>query len=204
MKKCVQLTAGILTLLMILGGCGNAEAKPDPTSTTILLEKDGQITYYLVEDFDKDYYKLPELADMAKEEASEFNQNNPVSTGSAVTVMDVTSLEGETPKALIQYSFADDDQFKAFTGMNLYYGTVEDAWNHDFHVKGTLSNPKGTDKISELELTTMGTYSVLYTELKFPVYTDRKVAYLSPGAMIMSDGGIDLTNVEGTAIIIMK
>ncbi len=204
MKKCVQLTACLLALLTILGGCGNAEAKPDPSSTTLLLEKDGQITFYLVEDFDKEYYKLSELSDMAKEEASEFNQKNPMTIGSAVTVTNVASLEGETPKALIQYSFAGDEQFTTFTGANLYYGTVGEAWDHGFHVKGTLSNPKGTDKISELELTTMGNYSVFYTDLKYPVYTERKVAYLSPGAMVMSDGGIDLTNVEGTAVIILK
>ena len=54
------LTAGLSGLLILsLTGCGQAAKLPETVeNTSLVVEKDGKVTSYLVNTFDKDFYNL--------------------------------------------------------------------------------------------------------------------------------------------------
>ena len=82
------LTAGLSGLLILsLTGCGQAAKLPETVeNTSLVVEKDGKVTSYLVNTFDKDFYNLDGLTQMVEEEAEEFNATHTEATENPMNV----------------------------------------------------------------------------------------------------------------------
>lgn len=90
------LAAGLSGLLILsLTGCGQAAKLPETVvNTSLVVEKDGKVTSYLVNTFDKEFYNLDGLTQMVEEEAEEFNAAHTEVTENPLTVKTVQALEG--------------------------------------------------------------------------------------------------------------
>ena len=88
------LTAGLSGLLILsLTGCGQAAKLPETVeNTSLVVEKDGKVTSYLVNTFDKDFYNLDGLTQMVEEEAEEFNATHTEATENPMNVKTVQAL----------------------------------------------------------------------------------------------------------------
>lgn len=198
-------TAGVLCLLMILlSGCGQTEL-PGGKETCIFLQKGGSLTYTLVDDFDKEYYNVYELADMAKRETVEFNQRfyDEVS-GNAVTVEEVKLLEDDSTKVSLQYRFVNGKSFAEFTESTFFYGTVAQAYESGYSLKGKMTSVKGDKTLSDIELKQLSKRSLVITDLRLPIYSAVTPDYVSEGVMVLEDGTIDPSNSQGLVFILLK
>ena len=79
--------------LLLLTGCGGASLPEMIDKTTISVDDKGEVTAYLVETFDKDYYNVSELMSMAVEDAAAYNTAAAKDEKVPVTVDKVEMLE---------------------------------------------------------------------------------------------------------------
>ena len=105
------LTAGLSGLLILsLTGCGQAAKLPETVeNTSLVVEKDGKVTSYLVNTFDKDFYNLDGLTQMVEEEAEEFNATHTEATENPMNVKTVQAL-GDGAMVQVVQEFAEYGQ----------------------------------------------------------------------------------------------
>ena len=64
----------ICTLCIAFTGCGSTSGVPEEMpQTALVITDEGEVTYYLEADFDKDYYDITELEAMVQEDMQEYN-----------------------------------------------------------------------------------------------------------------------------------
>ena len=88
--------------------------------------KDGQVTCCIIDGFEKDYYDLDELRQMAVEETSHFNGEYKQNGGSA-SVLEVARLDEAQNMVRVTYRFSGGDVYTAFFSEKMYYETVGEA-----------------------------------------------------------------------------
>ena len=122
------LTAGLSGLLILsLTGCGQAAKLPETVeNTSLVVEKDGKVTSYLVNTFDKDFYNLDGLTQMVEEEAEEFNATHTEATENPMNVKTVQAL-GDGALVQVVQEFADTDSYAEYNEQDLFYGTRVEA-----------------------------------------------------------------------------
>jgi uncharacterized lipoprotein YajG len=69
----VRSVCACVAAAFMLAGCGTAKVPDVVDVTSLAISEDGQITSYLVDVFDKDYYDISELKTMALEDAADYN-----------------------------------------------------------------------------------------------------------------------------------
>ena len=105
-KHKVLIAAGIC--LLSLTGCGGTSLPETIEKTTISVNADGEVTAYLVDNFDKDYYSMSELMAMAVEDAAAYNTEAKTGETIPVSVETVEMLENGTD-IRITYHYDSDD-----------------------------------------------------------------------------------------------
>lgn len=196
---CIALLCLVTALLT---GCGQTGEPEVLETTTISVDKNGGMTYYLVGEFDKDYYDLAELTAMATEEAAEFSGE--AGDHSSVKVNRVETLQEDQGKVLIVYEFDGIDSFNEFNGSNFFYGTVDEAVSRGYLKGITLNGVNGDPAKTETEIKQEGTKKLIVTDEKAVIYCPAKVAYLSEGAILKEDGSVDASGVDGEVYILMR
>ena len=91
------------------------------------MEKDGKVTSYLVNTFDKDFYNLDGLTQMVEEEAEEFNATHTEATENPMNVKTVQVL-GDGAMVQVVQEFADTDS--AGTGTHGESGICKRSGRH--------------------------------------------------------------------------
>ena len=145
------LTAGLSGLLILsLTGCGQAAKLPETVvNTSLVVEKDGKVTSYLVNTFDKDFYNLDGLTQMVEEEAEEFNATHTEATENPMNVKTVQVL-GDGVMVQVVQEFADTDSYAEYNEQDLFYGTRVEALAQGLTVNRELVNAAdGTPADSE-------------------------------------------------------
>ncbi len=200
MKKCGMLAAGACLAAALLSGCGQTVPE-DITGSALAVEKSGSVTAYLVGEFDKPYYDLTELTTMAREEAREFCGGL---REDAVTVESVEEARDGSGRIVLAYRFDGAESYERFSGDQFFYGTVGEAVQ-----KGLIGDPALQDaKTGEPMLPgalekQMGKHMII-TDAAMTVYCPGSVAYLSAGAALAEDGGVDVSQASGTVYILLK
>ncbi len=207
MKK-NRIVAVMMSLSLALSGCGYAPAGDCPGGLdSIRIDKEGKVTYTYRDTFEKDYYELDGLKELAEVAVKEFNADY----GREVVSLGEVSLVGDAGDAAeLQLQFTDSNALEEMTDVYLFYGTLAEAAVSDRSPNNTvLKDVKGQESATGLELIAEGSDAhVILTDLKGAVISPYEVAYLSEGCSLANteDGTyIDTTNVTAdTAVIILK
>lgn len=208
MKRNRRFVALTCLLAAVLAGCGQTGVQEMVESVTISVDKNGEMTYYLIGEFDKDYYSLSELYAMAAEEAREFSKG--AGEKQSVVVEKVEAPQENESRVQIVYRFGGYSSFNEFNQKfdknfgSFFYGTVEEAFSLG-HVKEVqLKSVKDETTKTEEQLKQEGTKKLIVTNEKAVIYCPAKVTYISQGAVLNADGSIDTSAADGTVYILMK
>lgn len=214
MKKNRILAFLICLSAVMAAGCGQSKMPETVEVTTISVDGNGRMTYYLVGNFDREYYSLTGLADMAMGEAEEFSgdagENPPVAVDKVETLPEDGSLDSRESRVLIVYQFDGCASFNQFTREfgkgpgSFFYGTVEEAFSQGRVADASLKSVKDGSLKTEEQMKQEGKKRLIITDEKAVIYCPGQVAFLSEGAVLNRDGSVDATAAEGTVYILLK
>ena len=169
-----------------------------------MVEKDGKVTSYLVNTFDKDFYNLDGLTQMVEEEAEEFNATHTEATENPMNVKTVQVL-GDGVMVQVVQEFADTDSYAEYNEQDLFYGTRVEALAQGLTVNRELVNAAdGTPADSEKLDKALEKNHLIITNASAYIYCPYPVLYISEGVVMGEDGYVDAAQSDGVVTILMK
>ena len=209
MKKRVEIPLGrmaaVLTTVLLLSGCGSSASAKCSTQTGLSVEKDGQVVFYIVDSFDKGYYDLDELRDMAQEEVSAYNSVNGSGGSGTVTLENVARMEGNEQQVRVVYRFSNSAAYSAFQKETLYYETVDQAIRLRHIFSGAvLFNGGEMITLDEGNQKQLEGRHILVTDAATKINLPYEVAYYSEGVQLLEDGSVDTSQCEEPAVLLLK
>lgn len=201
MKRFMRLVVSLCLTAVCLAGCGASGVPEEIGTSAIAVSGKGQITAYLVADFDKAYYDLAELNAMAAEEAAAFNAAQ-AGDGTPVTVEEAELLENG--KVKLTYQFDGWESYSKFNETQLFYGTVEEAAGKGYTSGIALKSVKDGSLLDEEELVKNGDKLLIITDAAADIYCPSKAAYVSDGVSLNEDGSVAAAQAEKPVYILLK
>ena len=205
-----KLFAAVLSGLLVLSfvGCGQTAKLPEVvTNTSLVVEKDGKVTSYLINTFEKDFYSLDGLKDMVTKEAEEFNATHKDSTDGTeepMTVKEVQLLETGATVQVVQ-EFDSADSYAEYNEQDLFYGTRVEALAEGRSVDLELVNASdGTPADQEKLEKALEKNHLIITTASAYIYCPYPVLYVSEGVVMGPDGYVDASQSDGIVTILMK
>lgn len=206
MKK--KFFAAVLACTLVpvsLSGCGKAAKLPDTVvNTSLVVDKDGRVTSYLVDTFDKDFYSLDGLKEMVQSEADAFNIAHTDASEDPLVVKAVQSV-GEGATVQVVEEFTDTKVYEEYTEKELFYGTRVEALADGISVNLDLVNAEdGTPADQEKLEKALEKNHLLITNASAYIYCPYQVLYVSEGVVMGEDGYVDASQSDGVVTILMK
>ncbi len=134
-RKTLLMTAVASLALLTMTGCGGRGAE----LTAITIDKDGHVSNVIYEEFNKDYYDVEELSDMASKEVSEYNTEYI----SPKIALDGVESVGDGTRVRVSMKYDSAADFSNFNDETLFYGTIEEAEAAGYKVSGELIDNNG-------------------------------------------------------------
>ncbi len=190
-RKVLVITFALTLALLSMTGCG--EAKTGITSVAI--DKEGKVTHEIYEKFDRDYYDLQGLSDMAAQEISEYNveyDTPKVTLGKAELIED-----DKVARLSMVYESASD--YSHFNQVSLFYGTVQEAIDRGYEVSKGLVNASG-EKIDQEVIDKSLENHIIITSEKIDVITPYNIEYMSNGVSLNGKKEADLSAVTADSV----
>ena len=205
-RKAGVILCSILCLAMLLlGSCGQAQVPETLSVPAISVTNKGKVTAYLIEDFDKDYYDLAELQALVTEELAEFNSSHKTAEGQdTVKMISLTEATDGSRTVKLVLEFQNIASYTEYTGMELFYGTVAQAYEAGCDLDTELTAVKDGSTIDKMGIYEQGTRNILIAREKVRIYGPGKALYISTGAVLNEDGSVDPSDTEDSTYIIMK
>ena len=205
-RKTGVICCVILCLMLCFVGCSRTKVPEEISVPALSVTSKGQVTAWLIEDFDKDYYDLKELRAMVDEEVAAFNKNHTSQEGmDAVTVQSLAESTDGSQKVTLVLQFRDTAAYKDYTGADLFYGTVTQAMEAGYDLDVQLISTKDGTTIEQTEIQEKGKNHILIAQEKVLIYGPAKPLYISPGTATNEDGSVEVSeNAEDNIYIIMK
>ena len=200
------LAAGLTGLLVLsLCGCGQTARVPsEVVNTSLVVEKDGRVTSYLVSTFEKGFYTVDGLEAMVREEADEFNSAHRDGQEDPMTVRSVELLESGAEVRVIQ-EFDSADSYAEYNEQDLFYGTRVEALAKGISVNlGLVDASDGTPADSEKLSKALENGHLIITNASAYIYCPYPVLYLSEGVVMGADGYVDASQSDGVVTILLK
>ena len=204
MKRLGKMALAVCLCILFLAGCGEARVPDVVEAPTVAVSREGEIRVWQVGDFDKSYYNVAELNNMASEEAKDYN----ATLGrEAVAVEKTEALEG-SGKVVVSYRFDGWESCGAFCESSIFYGTMKEAVQSGFYSNDAvkelvMKNVKdGTAYDGEISQETDS--CLIVTDMKANIYCPGKVTYISEGAVVNADGSVSSFEAEGPVYILLK
>ena len=204
MKRLGKMALAVCLCILFLAGCGEARVPDVVEAPTVAVSREGEIRVWQVGDFDKSYYNVAELNNMASEEAKDYN----ATLGrEAVAVEKTEALEG-SGKVVVSYRFDGWESCGAFCESSIFYGTMKEAVQNGFYSNDAvkelvMKNVKdGTAYDGEISQETKS--CLIVTDMKANIYCPGKVTYISEGAVVNADGSVSSFEAEGPVYILLK
>lgn len=111
-------------MLCLLSACGK---ETDVDTNTVIIEKKGQITEAIVEDFEQPYYDQEELKREIEDKISQFNTQS----GDGKEAVELEKFELEDKVIRVNITFPDSDAYTSFNEKQLFAGKVADVYARD-------------------------------------------------------------------------
>lgn len=206
MNRYISAICMIALTTSFLTGCGQAKVPEEIAETSLTISNKGNVTSYLVDVFDKDYYNISDLTAMAIEEAADYNTKHQQGESVPVTVEKVEAKADGSGKVVVTHRYDSVDSYADFNEAYLYFGLAdqEELQKHFIHPL-SLKSVKNDTLITEQEWEkALGKNHMIITDAKAVIYCPYGVTYTSEGAVCREDGTVDTSNAEGTVVILMK
>lgn len=208
-EKIGWLMAVVCLCAVFCTGCGETKKPEAVNAQTIYISKEGEITLWLVMDFEGADYNISELTSMAVKEVTQFNTGR--TQEALVTVEKVEALPDNSGRAAVTYQFGSWQSCTDFIGNDLFYGTnelfygaVSEALSMGYGSEAILKNVKDNTIYTGEQLKQASDQYLIVTDVKANIYCPGKVTYISDGASINEDGSVNTFEVEGLAYILLK
>ncbi len=192
-------------LVLSLSGCGQTAKLPEEiVNTSLVVEKDGKVTSYLVNTFDKDFYSIDGLKEMVDEEAEKFNAAHTDTQQDAMTVKTVQTLNNGNLVQVVQ-EFDSTESYAEYSEQSLFYGTRVEALAQGNMLNLELVNasdgtPADADKLEK----SLENGHLIITDASAYIYCPYPVLYVSEGVVMGEDGYVDASQSDGVVTILMK
>ncbi|MCM1087001.1 MAG: hypothetical protein NC419_02515 [Muribaculaceae bacterium] len=138
MRKWKQLLM-IMSVAWIVSGCGSL-GKSYPEGSTVSIQKNGEITQTIVEQFERNYYDVEELAAMTQDKVGRY------SDGADNIVC--KSVEEKDGTIVVQMAYKTGTDYTDFNNRELFSGTVAQAYAQGYSLK-SIQSDNGTDMTDE-------------------------------------------------------
>lgn len=199
----------ILVLSITFGccGCGRKEEVIPVTEPTLEVAKDGTLTAYLVESFEKEYYSLAELDTMVRTEVAEYAATEGLDTKEGkedIAVQSVEMAQDGSKQVVVALKFADSAIYEDYFGLKAFYGTVAQAVAEGYDLSAALTDAESGELFTSDMINKNKKKKILIIEDSVVVRCPDKVLYIGTNAMLREDGFVDCTESEGLKLIIMK
>ena len=206
MKKSMKIAASLAVCAMMLAGCSSTKLPEVIETTTISIDDEGGITSYLVEEFNKEYYDVSELTQMAVEDAAAYNEEHQEGEVIPLTVIDVKEITVDGgDKVVLQHKYNSDEDYAQYNGSEFFFGTVEEAMAEGYDLGALLNSVKDNTPLPQEELTkNPGNTHVLITDAKATFYCPHKITHVGDGVVYQENGSVDTTKVDGVVVVLMK
>lgn len=209
MKKGRIFAAVLCLAAILLAGCGQTKTPETITDTTVVVNRNGSLTYYMVGEFNKNYYNLEELTAMVQEEAAKFNESRSAGgSDKPVVVESVAYQTAGSSRVVISYRFDGGESFGRFTEEyteeSYFYGTLQEAADKGYLDGVTLKSTKDGSPISQEQMEKNGSARLIITNVKAQFYCPTQVTWLSGGLSTGEGGSVNTTGVEGLVYIVFK
>lgn len=195
MKKTKWERLGIVfaAFIFLMTGCG-VRIPEVIVENSVIIEDDGSLKAYIVENFDSQRYKTTELYAMAEQEAKEYCS---VHGEGSMSLESVELLQEDPAKVCVVFTYASADDYTGYNEGDIYYGTVKDFG-------GDITAAKSRKDGSAAEKNSLAGHHILVTDEKAVFYCPYSASYVSVGVVINENGAADTRGCEGTAIIILS
>lgn len=198
----------MLTVAMaLLTGCSGATVPAEVNTTSLVISSKGEVTSYLVDVFDKDYYNISDLTAMAIEEAADYNTKNQKGETIPVTVEKVEARNDGSGKVVVTHKYDSTDTYEKYNNEFIYFGMTDGEEliaSSQSYTMNLVNVKDGTVMSKEQRDKNWDNKHVIITDAKAVIYCPYKVSYVSEGAKLLPDGGVDTTQAEGTVMILLK
>lgn len=215
-KSRVMMAVLSLMISLVLIGCG--EKMPlisEAEGNMIYLTKDGKVTAFLVESFDKEYYSETELEKMILSEVEDYNSQAGAGSqkeeGQPVVLTDILSPEEKQEMGLndaktitVQLDYVSAQDYSAYNDTLLYWGTVAQAKTDGYPIQKDLSSPADGSALTKAQAQEMGENHLLVLQESIPVQVPYKVLYVSSGVTVEGNTVTFDGTEGGFAYVIMK
>ena len=199
------LCALLCLTIFLMAGCGSVKVPETLSDSALSISGNGEVTAYLVETFDKEYYDLTELEQMVRAELKQFHQAQAKQSEEVIKLISLARLADDSDKIGLKLWFRDVESYQSYTGMELFYGTIAQAYQKGCDLDVKLSAVKDGSVIGEMELYENGTRKLLIAQERVRIYGPGKPLYVSMGATVNEDGSVvPAVDTEESVYIIMK
>ncbi len=201
-KKSGVIAGCFLFLMILTVGCGKITLPEQIMTSTIAVSATGQVDYWLVERFEKDYYDVEELRQMVQNETDAFNAEHAGEGGNAMTFAGLERMpSGESVR--LHLIFRDASCYKAYTGNELFYGTIAQAKAAGYQVGENLITVRNGAAADAAKVSGMDRRHVLIVQEKVQIYGPRMPIYVSSGCVVEEDGALTpAKDMEGNIYLI--
>lgn len=186
MKKLLFACCVCLVLGTFLIGC-TAKEEEDTVSeavyneTTIFVDKKGKVSETIVENFDKEYYNVEELKSEMLAQIDEYNSTR------NETAIKMTDVKLENNKVFVSIDFNSCTDYMNMLGEDLFYGTIDEAYDNGYKMDVTLKGTLDGKKISKVEIMGMKDKHILIVSEHAKVVLKEKIAYVSANVDVLGE-----------------
>ena len=189
-KMLVMTFAGAIALLTMTG-CGETKAG----ITSVAIDKEGKVTHEIYEKFDRDYYDIQGLSDMAAKEISEYN----VEYDTPKVALEKAEFVEDEKSARLSMIYESASDYSHFNQVSLFYGTVQEALDRGYEISKGLVNESG-EKIDQDVIDESLEKHIIITSEKIDVITPYNIEYMSNGVSLNGKKEADLSAVTADSV----
>ena len=156
------------------------QKETDVDTNTVIIDKKGQITEAIVEEFNQPYYDLDELKSNIEGQVASYNTQ---SSNEEAVSLDKIELTEQTVH--VNITFADYNAYTGFNEKELFAGTVADAYSAGYEFP-QMKQTDGT-AVSQADVLELGEKHVVILEEQQQVKVPGKITHISDGVSLVDD-----------------
>ena len=170
----------VFLMVCVAGLLCACQKETDVDTNTVIIDKKGQITEAIVEEFNQPYYDLDELKSNIEGQVASYNTQ---SGNEEAVSLDKIELTEQTVH--VNITFADYNAYTGFNEKELFAGTVADAYSAGYEFP-QMKQTDGT-AISQADVLELGEKHAVILEEQQQVKVPGKITHISDGVSLVDD-----------------